>query len=70
MPAESSLADCTEVTVGTEAVSSSGGCGAETPGDNATLAVPLDGNTWEKRAQGAAQLSQKGQRVHLSSTPE
>lgn len=66
MPTESSPTGCTEVTGGTEA----GGDSAEAAGDWATHAELLPGNTREKRAEGAAQLPQESQRVHLPPPPE
>lgn len=61
MPTESSPTGGTEVTAGTEAGTGGGGDSAEAAGNT----VPLFGNTWEERAEGAAQLPQESQRVHL-----
>lgn len=67
LPTESSPTGCTEVTVGTEAGTSGGGDRAEAAGDRATHTELLSGDTWEERAEGAAQLPQESQRVYLPS---
>lgn len=60
MSTESPPTGCTEVTDGTGAGESAGAAG-----DRATRPEPLSGNTREERAEGAAQLPQESQGVHL-----
>lgn len=64
------MASFSEVTAGTEASAPAGGDGTGAAGYWAARTELLDGNSREKRAVGAAELSEESQGVYLPPSPK